>query len=84
MYLNLNCNINRIPSAKTFTPTYNWAAPCEKVSSGICRQQRPRSDCTSAESDQGLYSPLTESLGTTECMNGEQTPGPSCSKVTLS
>ena len=35
----------------------------------------PRSDCASAQSDQGLHCPLTKSLDTTECMNGEQRPG---------
>ena len=39
-----------------------WAAPCENVSSCICGQRRPRS----AQSDQGLHCPLTESLDTTE------------------
>ena len=28
-----------------------------------------------AQSDQGLHCPLTESLDTTECLNGEQRPG---------
>ena len=26
-----------------------WAAQCENVSSGICGEQRPRSDCASAQ-----------------------------------
>ena len=34
-------------------------------------QQMPISACASARSDQGLHYPLTESLDTTECMNGE-------------
>ena len=38
-------------------------------------QWRPRSDCTKVQSDQGLHCLLTESLDTTECMNGEQRPG---------
>ena len=38
-------------------------------------QSRPRSACTSTQSDQGLHCLLTESLDTTECMNGEQRPG---------
>ena len=33
------------------------------------------SEGASTQSDQGLNSPLTESLDTTECMNGEQRPG---------
>ena len=41
---------------------------------GICGQQRPRSACTSAQSGQELYCPLTESLDSTECINGEQRP----------
>ena len=49
-----------------------WIAPCEIVSSGICGQRRPRSDCASAQSDQGPHCLLTESSDTTECMNGEQ------------
>ena len=38
--------------------------PWENLSAGICGQQRPRS--SSAQSDQGLYRPLTESLDTTD------------------
>ena len=45
---------------------------CENVSSGICGQRRSRSACASAQSDQGLQCPLTDSLDTTECMTGEQ------------
>ena len=52
-----------------------WAAPCENVSLGICGQRRPRSACTSTQSDQGLHCLLTESYDTTECMNGEQRLG---------
>ena len=48
---------------------------CENESSGVCGQRRPRSDCASAQSDLGLRCPLTESLDTTECMNGERKPG---------
>ena len=40
----------------------------QNVSSGIYGQQRPRSDCAFAQSDQGLHCPLTESLDTTGCM----------------
>ena len=50
------------------------ALPCENVSSGISGQQRPRSACACAQSDQGLRCPLTESLDTTECFNEEQCP----------
>ena len=51
-----------------------WAAPCENVSSGICGQRRSRSACTSAQSDQGLYYSLKESLETIEYINGDQIP----------
>ena len=34
-------------------------------------------------SDQGLYCPLTESLITTDCMNEEQRPEPTCSKLMM-
>ena len=37
-------------------------APWEKVSLGICGQRRPRSDCASAQSDQGLRCPLIECI----------------------
>ena len=53
----------------------NWAALCENVFSGICGQRRPRSAGISAQSDQGLHCPPTESLDTTNCMNGGQRPG---------
>ena len=36
--------------------------------------QTAQIDCTFVQSDQGLSSPLTESLYTTECMNGEKRP----------
>ena len=39
-----------------------WAFPCENVCSGKCGQRRPRSDCASAQADQGLHCPLTESM----------------------
>ena len=47
------------------------ATPWENVSSGMCGERRPRSACASAQSGQGVYCPLTESLDTTECMNGD-------------
>ena len=50
----------------------NWVTPCKNVSSCICGQGRPRSACRTMQFDQV---PLTESLDTTECMNGEQMPG---------
>ena len=51
-----------------------WAMPCENMSLGICRQPRPRSDCASAQSDQGLHCLQTKSLDTIECFSGEQMP----------
>ena len=53
-------------------------AQCWNVSSGICGQQRPRSDCASAQSDLGLHCPPRESFGNIECINGEQTPEWNC------
>ena len=47
----------------------------ENVYTGIFGQRRPRSACAIAQSDRGLHFPLTKSLDTTECMNGEQRPG---------
>ena len=46
------------------------AVPCKKVSFEICGQQRPRSACAFAQSDQAFPCPLTASLDTTECMSG--------------
>ena len=46
---------------------YRWAAPCEKSVFGHIRTVN-----ASALFDQGLYCPLTESLDTIECMNGEK------------
>ena len=47
---------------------------CENVSSDICGQRRPRSNCASTQSDQGLRCSQIESLTTTECFNEEQMP----------
>ena len=47
-----------------------WDAPCKKLSSDICGQLRPRSDCTFVQSDQGLCCLLTVSLDTIKCING--------------
>ena len=38
------------------------------MSSDICGQRRPRSDCASAQSDQDIHCPLTETLDTTAYM----------------
>ena len=48
---------------------YLGAAPCENMSSGICGQRRPGSDCADAQSDQGFRCLETESLDTVECFN---------------
>ena len=45
------------------------------VSSGIGGQRRPRSACASAQSDQGLHCPLTESFDTIKRIIGAQMPG---------
>ena len=42
---------------------------------GICIHWKPRSTCTYAQSNQSFHYLQTESLDTTECMNGEQRPG---------
>ena len=42
---------------------------------GFGHMLRPRSACVSTQSHQDLPCPLTESLDTTGCMNGEQRPG---------
>ena len=44
------------------------------VFSSICRQRMPRSACASAQSDQGLRCPQTESLGIKDCFSGGQYP----------
>ena len=44
------------------------------MSSGIYGQRSTRSACIFARSDQGRRSPLTETLDTTEYINGEQMP----------
>ena len=46
--------------------------PCDNKSSDKCGERKPR---TSAQYDQGLHCPLTESLDITECINEEQMPG---------
>ena len=47
------------------------AVPLENVPSGVCEQQRPRSDCTSAQSDPGLCCSQTESLDTIESVESK-------------
>ena len=51
-----------------------WAALCKNMSSGICGQRRLRSDCASAQSDQGFRCSLTELLDSVEYINGGQMP----------
>ena len=58
------------PDSAPMGPIYTYL-----LGSEICGQRRPRSACASALSDQDLHRPLTESLDTAECMNGEQMPG---------
>ena len=53
----------------------NLGPAMQNVPSDICGEQRPRSACTSAQSDQCLYCRLLESFDVTECMDGEQRPG---------
>ena len=50
------------------TQYFIWAARCENESLGTCGQRRPISACVSAQSDQGLHCPLTESLNTSKWM----------------
>ena len=52
-----------------------FAVSNKTVSSGICGQRRPRSVCVSAQSNQGLHYPLTESLDTIKCINLEKMSG---------
>ena len=51
-----------------------WIAPYEGMRSGIGGQRKPRSDCASAQSDQGHRCSQTESLESKKCFNGEQMP----------
>ena len=48
--------------------------PYENISSGICRQRRPRAACASAQSGLGLHCMLVEVLDSAYCMNTEQNP----------
>ena len=57
------------------------AASCKNLFWGICGQ-RTSSACPSANSDQGVHCPLTESLDTTEFMNGEHITKTSLFKYT--
>ena len=49
-----------------------WAAPSKNLFLGTRKQRRPRSACTSVQSDQGLHCLLKESLDTTECIKRQQ------------
>ena len=51
-----------------------WPEQCENESLGISGQRKPRSASASAQYDQGLRCPLTESFDIIECINGEQKP----------
>ena len=54
-----------MPNSPRHSKTYIWAYA---DSEGLDQPANP-------QSDQGVPCPLTESLDTTECMNGEQRPG---------
>ena len=41
-----------------------WAASSENVSMFICEQRGPRSDCASAQFDQGIRCSLKETMNT--------------------
>ena len=56
----------------SFATKKNMGLAMRKVAFVQCGHLRPRSACTSAQTNQGLNCPLTELLATTECMNGEQ------------
>ena len=64
-----------IPVGNLYGIDISWVAPCENVSSGIYEQRRSISARVSAQSDQGIRCPLTESLDTIKCINGEQMSG---------
>ena len=51
-------NANFLLSGDFNLPDINWARPCENVSYAICEQQRCRSACASALSDQHLFCSL--------------------------
>ena len=69
----VSCNDNKWKDLWIFLLfRFIWATPCENVSSGVSGQRRPRSTCTSVQSDQGLQCLLIESLDTTECMKVEK------------
>ena len=53
----------------------NGPRHAKNVSSGKYGQRSSRSACVSEHSDPGLHCPLTESLDTTETMNGDHRPG---------
>ena len=46
------------------TQTLIWAASSKKHFRGICRQERARSDCAFAQSEQGLHFTFTDLLDT--------------------
>ena len=68
----VSCPVCSAPSCIVFNVTTKLAVPSKSVSLGICGQQRPRSACASAQSDQGLCCPLTESFDTIKCIRGER------------
>ena len=63
------------PKSRALLVDHVDAFHTKNVFSGIFGQQRPRSACASAQSDQGLRCPHTESLDTIECSSGEEMLG---------
>ena len=55
------------------TNQYIWAVSSKNVFWHV-RTGKPRSACTSLQSDQDLHCPQPESMDTTECIKGEQIP----------
>ena len=47
-----------------------WAVSCKDVSSGVCKQRRPKSESASTQSDQSLQYLLTESSGASDWRPG--------------
>ena len=72
-YKDLMCKLlYQIVLAVRIASFKNMGCTLQNVSFGICNQRRPRSAYTSARSDQGIPCLPTESLESTEYMNGEQ------------
>ena len=63
------------PNRRVHSAALYYCHVMRNVSSDKGGQQRPRSACAYAQTDQDLCCSLTKSLDTTEYMNGEQWPG---------